>query len=98
MGFTVATPRPTPLDEGMGFAGVVGRLPVAGFSGSRQAGVGPSCPRLQDLAACGQSAAPLAGLWKAALHPGVLRGAVSPDVLKGSGPRVSLLVAHYSDS
>ena len=42
VGFTIATPRPVPLDEGMGFVGVVGRLPVAGFSGSRQVGVGQS--------------------------------------------------------
>ena len=36
VGFTMATPRPVPLDEGMGFIGAVGRLPVAGFSGSCQ--------------------------------------------------------------
>ena len=35
---------------------------------------------------------------KAALRPGALRGAACLDVLKGSGARVSLPVAHYSDS
>ena len=35
---------------------------------------------------------------KAALCPGVLRGAACPDVLKGSGTRVGLPVAHYSDT
>ena len=35
---------------------------------------------------------------KAALRPGVLRGAACPDVLKGSGARVGLPVAHYSDT
>ena len=39
---TVATPRPVPLYEGMGVVGVAGRLPKAGFSGSRQSGVGSS--------------------------------------------------------
>ena len=39
---TVATPRPVPLYEGMGVVGVAGRLPKAGFSGSRQSGVGLS--------------------------------------------------------
>ena len=34
---------------------------------------------------------------KAALRPGVLRGAACPDILKGSGALVSLPVAHYSD-
>ena len=34
---------------------------------------------------------------KAALRPGALRGAACPDVLKGSGARVGLPVAHYSD-
>ena len=42
VGFTVATPRPITPDEGMGFVGAVGQLPVAGFSASRQAGVGRS--------------------------------------------------------
>ncbi len=31
-------------------------------------------------------------------RPGVLRGAACLDVLKGSGARVGLPVAHYSDS
>lgn len=31
-----------PPDEGMGFVGALGRLPVAGFSGSHQAGVSRS--------------------------------------------------------
>ena len=39
---TVATPRPVPLYEGMGVVGVAGQLPKAGFSGSRQSGVGSS--------------------------------------------------------
>ena len=30
VGFTVVTPYPIPPDEGMGFAGVGGRLPVVG--------------------------------------------------------------------
>ena len=42
VGFTVATHRPIPPDEGMGFVGAMGRLPMAGFSGSLQAGIGPS--------------------------------------------------------
>lgn len=42
MDLTVATPRPVPLYEGMGVVGVAGRLPMAGFSGSRQLGVGSS--------------------------------------------------------
>ena len=40
---------------------------------------------------------PTVAFLKAALRPGVLRGAACPDVLKGSGARVSLPVAHYSD-
>ena len=39
-----------------------------------------------------------AGHQKAALHLDVLRGADSPDALKGFGARVRLPVAHYFDS
>ena len=98
MGLTVATPSPIPLDEGMGFVGVTGRLPKAGFSRSRQSGVGLSCSRPRDSAASGQSVALLPTSQKVALRPGVLRGATCPDVLKGSGTRVGLPGAHYSDS
>ena len=38
-----------------------------------------------------------AGRQKATLYLDVLRGAAGPDVLKGSGARVRLVVAHYSD-
>ena len=71
----------------MGFVGVAGRLPKAGFSGSRP----------WDSAVSGQSAALLSTPQEAALHPRVLRGAACPDVLKGYGTRVGLPVAHYSD-
>lgn len=39
---TVATTHPVPLYEGMGVVGVAGRLPMVGFFGSRQSGVGSS--------------------------------------------------------
>ena len=39
-----------------------------------------------------------AGCQKAALHLDALRGAASPDALKGSGARVRLPVAHYPDT
>ena len=45
-----------------------------------------------------QSAVRPAGRQKAELYPDVLRGTAGPDVLKGSGSRVRLPVAHYSDS
>ena len=71
----------------------MGRLLGAGLSGGRLLGVGPSWSRLPEH---GRLLA--AGHQKAALHLDVLRGAASPDVLKGSGTRVRLPVAHYSDS
>ena len=96
VGFTVATPYPIPPDEGMGFAGVVGRPPVAGFSRSRR----QSRPVLISslglgriwAACCSSSRPPEVGSLSV-----VLRGAGSPDVLKGYGPRVSLPAAHCSD-
>ena len=51
-----------------------------------------------SLAAFQQSSIRPAGHRKAVLYLGALRGAACPDVLKGSGSRVSLPVAHYSDS
>ena len=81
-------PCPIPLDEVVGFVGVAGRLPKAGFSGSRPL----------DSAVSGQLAALPSTPQEAALCPGVLRGTACPDVLKGSGARVGLPVAHYSDS
>ena len=98
MGCTIAIPCPVPLDVGTGFEGAAGRLLGAGFSGSRLAGVGSSRPRLLDSAVYGQPAIPPAGHQKAAPRLDALRGAASPVVLKGSGTRVSLPVAHYSDS
>ena len=98
MGFTVAIPRPVPLDVGTGFEGAASRLLGAAFFGSRLAGVGSSRPRLLDSAVYGQPAISPAGFQKAALFLGILRGTVNPDVLKGYGRRVSLPVAHYSDS
>ena len=98
MGCNVAIPRPVPLDVGTGFEGAAGRLLGAGFSRSRLAGVGSSRPRLLDSAVYGQPAISPAGFQKAALFLGFLRGAVSPDVLKDYGRRVSLPVAHYFDS
>ena len=85
-----------PPGEGMGFAGVEGRLPVASFSGSRQsesAGLDlVSRARTHMSADCSSSRPPEVG------SPSVvLRGAVSPNVLKGYGPRVSLPAAHCSD-
>ena len=98
MGCTVAIPRPVPLDVGTGFEGAAGRLLGVGFSGSCLVGVGLSRPRLLDSAVYGQPAISPAGFQKLALYLGILRGAVSPDVSKGYGRRVSLPVAHYSDS
>ena len=92
MGYTVAAPCPVFLDEGADLAGTTGRLLGAGFSRSRPLGVG-----FWNSAVYGQPAIPPAGHQKAALRLDALRGAASPDVLKGSGTRVSLPVAHYSD-
>ena len=72
----------------MGFVGVAGRLPKAGFSGSRP----------WDSAVSGQSAVLPSTPQEAALRPRVLRGVARPDVLKGSGTRVGLPAAHYSDT
>ena len=51
-----------------------------------------------NMAIFWQSAVRPAGHQKAALRLDVLRGVAGPDVLKGSGTRVRLPVAHYSDS
>jgi len=75
----------------------MGRLSIVGLSGGRQLGVGLSRSRRLGL---GLSWSRLQGLglsWSQLLGLG-LRGAACPDVLKGPGTRVSLPVAHYSDS
>ena len=50
-----------------------------------------------SMAAFCQSAVRPTGRQKAEIYLDVLRGTVGPDVLKGSGARVRLPVAHYSD-
>ena len=86
--------------------GVASRLSSADFSGSRQLRVGFSGSRQLRVGLSGSRP------WDSAylgVVPGTrhilesslglgLRGAARPDVLKGSGARVSLPVAHYSDN
>ena len=79
----MTVPRIVLRDEG----GAAGRLSKVGLLEGRQLGVGLSGGRQLGV---GLSRSRRLGLG--------LRGAACPDVLKGLGARVSLPVAHYSDT
>lgn len=92
------TPRPVPLYEGMGVIGVAGRLPKAGFYGSRQSGVGFTLKPFLGLGREWEVSRLAADSSEGGSSSWGLEGCSLPQCLERFWAWVSLPVAHYSDT